>query len=453
MEKLYFPTDFYWGAATSSYQIEGAWNEDGKGESIWDRFVHTPGHILNGDTGDVACDHYHRWRGDIDLMKEIGIKAYRFSIAWARVLPEGHGKINRAGIDYYSRLVDRLLEAHIQPFATLYHWDLPQALQDRGGWPERSTAEAFSEYADVISNNLGDRVQHWITHNEMTCTAYIGYQKGDHAPGIQDWRLTLNATHHLLLSHGMAVQAIRANNSQCLLGMVIDPIPAEPESYDPGDYNAFRWFDGHHNRWFLDPIYGRGYPADIVHEHIQRGNLPPEGLTCIRDGDLDKIAEPTDFIGLNYYRRAIVGSASPDDIGDPQPMQADANHTEMGWEIYPQGLYNLIMQIYLEYHPENIFVSENGASYSDAPGLDGRIHDERRIEYLRGHIAATHRAIRHGAPVQGYFLWSLLDNFEWAQGYSQRFGIIWVDFINQQRILKDSAYWYRDVIKTNSVEG
>ncbi len=452
MANLFFPTDFFWGAATSAYQIEGAWNEDGKGEFIWDRFTHSLGKILNSETGDEACDHYHLWQDDIEVMKEIGLNAYRFSIAWTRVLPEGRGSVNQAGIDFYSRLVDRLLDAGIQPFVTLYHWDLPQMLQDEGGWPVRSTAEAFAEFAGIISERLGDRVEHWITHNEMTVTAYMGHQQGIFAPGMQDWCQSLHATHHLLLSHGLAVQAVRANNSQNKVGMVIDPIPSEPATGDVVDYDAYRWFDGYHNRWFLDPIYGRGYPADILQDHIRLGHLPEDGLTCILDGDMESIATPTDFIGLNYYRRGIVSRVAPTNVGEPVPQEADENHTEMGWEIYPQGLYNLIMQVYLEYRPKAIFISENGASYSDAPGADGQVHDKRRIDYLQNHFAAAHQAVQHGVPVKGYFVWSLLDNFEWAQGYSQRFGIVWVDFKTQQRILKDSALWYRRVITGNFVE-
>jgi beta-glucosidase len=329
---------------------------------------------------------------------------------------------------------------------------LPQALQELGGWPERATAEAFAGYADVISQRLGDRVRHWITHNEPTCTAFIGHQTGVFAPGMRDWRSALHASHHLLLSHGLAVQAIRANHPGAEVGIVIDPIPAQPVTYELEDFHAYRWADGYHNRWFLDPLYGREYPADILSDHIRLGHLPAEGMTCIRDGDFQIIATPTDFIGLNYYRRALVDRNSGNDLGDPHPMIPDDKHTEMGWEIYPDGLYDLIMQIHLEYRPKNIYVTENGASYSDAPGEDGRVHDDRRIKYLRSHIAATQRAIQHHAPVKGYFVWSFLDNFEWAQGFSQRFGIVWVDYHTQERILKDSAYWYHGVIASNAVE-
>jgi beta-glucosidase len=452
MSKLVFPQGFVWGAATSAYQIEGAWDVDGKGESIWDRYSHTPGNIYGGDTGDLACDHYHRWPEDIDLMKEIGLNAYRFSTAWTRILPEGCGKANQHGLDFYSRLVDSLLDAGIQPYVTLYHWDLPQTLHDQGGWPARATAQAFAEYVDTISRTLGDRVKHWVTFNEPTCTSLLGYQSGQHAPGICDWSQALAAAHHLLLAHGLGVQALRSNVPQAEAGMVIDPIPAQPATEDPADYALYRWFDGYHNRWFLDPLFGRQYPADILTEFVRRGHLASPEPDFLQPGDYEVIAAPMDFIGLNYYRRAVLDAAEPDRGGMGDPTQnPDGDHTEMGWEIYPQGLFELIMNVYTEYRPQNILITENGASYSDGPGPDGRVHDERRIHYLHGHIAAVQRAIQHGAPVGGYFVWSLLDNFEWSLGFSQRFGIIYVDFESQLRLPKDSAVWYSRVIEENSL--
>lgn len=452
MPTLHFPKGFLWGSATSAYQIEGAWNEDGRGESIWDRFAHTPGRILNGDTGDVACDFYHRYREDIALMKELGLQAFRFSISWTRVMPEGRGEVNQAGLDFYNRVVDTLLEAGLKPVINLFHWELPQALQDDGGWSARASAEAFGEYANVVSRTLGDRVKMWVTQNELTNASLIGYQQGDHAPGLQDWRLALQAAHHLMLAHGLAVQALRANLPDGEVGTVLDPIPAEPASPEPGDYAAYRWFDGYHNRWFMDPLFGRGYPADVMEEHNRRGHLPGTGLDVIRAGDMKVIGEPLDFFGLNYYRRAVVGQISPDSQGFPEPTKTpDERHTEMGWEIYATGLFDLILHTHLEYRPVKIYITENGASYSDAPGPDGRVRDKRRISYLRDHLAAVHRAIAAGAPVAGYLAWSFMDNFEWSLGYSQRFGLVWVDFKTQQRIPKDSAYWYRDVIRSNAV--
>jgi len=453
MKRLNFPKDFIWGAATSSYQVEGAWNEDGKGESIWDRYSHTPGNVIGNETGDNACDHYHLWREDIQLMKDLGLPAYRFSTAWARIYPAGRGEFNQPGVDFYSRLVDGLLEAGIEPIVCLYHWDLPQALQDQGGWPARETALAYGNYADTVTRALGDCVRRWITHNEPTCAGLLGYQSGMHAPGIKDWKQALPAVHHLLLSHGLGVQAVRANVPAGQVGMVIDPLPSEPASDSPADYAATRWVDGTHNRWYLDPLYGRGYPAEILAEHIRLGNLPESGLDYVRDGDYELIASPTDFLGLNYYRRGVVRAGETDNVGNPVATpNPDDLHTEMGWEIYPWGLFNLIMLMHLTYRPKALYVTENGASYSDAPGADGRVHDERRIKYLRTHIAAVQQAIQAGAPVKGYFAWSLMDNFEWSMGYAQRFGMVYVDFKTQKRTPKDSALWYRQVIQNNALE-
>ena len=450
MTQISFPTNFLWGAATSAYQIEGAWNEDGKGESIWDRFSHTPGNVLNHDNGDIATDHYHRWPEDVRLMQTLGLKAYRFSTAWTRIFPTGRGRVNQAGLDFYERLVDALLEANILPFLNLYHWDLPQALQDQGGWPQREVAYAFADYAHALSLRLGDRVKNWVTHNEITCASLLGYYTGYHAPGLKDPHQALRAAHHLLLSHGLAVQAVRANAPSAEVGFVIDPIPAEPASADPQDYAEYRWFDGYHNRWFLDPLFGRGYPVDALQEHIQRGHLPGEGLTFVQDGDMEIIAAPLDFLGLNYYRRAVLPVRVNGEPGQPKPMpNPPENYTEMGWEIYPPGLFNLLLQVWLSYRPPKLYISENGASYSDGPDSTGRIHDDRRIAYLKTHFEAAHRAIQAGVPLAGYFVWSLLDNFEWAFGYSQRFGIVYVDYRSGARIPKDSALWYRDVIRNN----
>jgi beta-glucosidase len=443
-----FPDGFIWGAATAAYQIEGAWNEDGKGESIWDRFSHTPGTIEDGSTGDVACDHYHRWRGDIALMKELGLEAYRFSVSWPRILPAGRGKVNQAGIDFYSRLVDGLLEAGIQPFPTLYHWDLPQGLQDEGGWAARSTAEAFVEYADVLSRNLGDRVSHWITHNEPFSVAFLGYQNGEHAPGLTNTPASLKVIHHLLLSHGWAVPVLRRNSPDAEVGITLVLIPVEMSSTDANLHTA-RQLDGHLNRWYLDPLYGRYYPADLVAEHIAAGNLHPEGLTFIQPGDLDAIATPTDFLGVNYYTTVVL-----QDEGGKQSLvlsEPDVECTEMGFPVNPDGLHRLLNRLHFEYQPVKIYITENGASYSDGPDGDGRIRDERRLSYLREHLAAAHRAIECGVPLAGYFVWSLIDNFEWNKGYAQRFGIVWVDYQTQRRIPKDSALWYKQVIADNGL--
>ncbi|MFO7635226.1 MAG: GH1 family beta-glucosidase [Caldilinea sp.] len=452
MSKLDFPKTFLWGSATASYQIEGAWQEDGKGESIWDRFAHTPGKIRDGSTGDVACDHYHRWQDDIALMKDLGLQAYRFSIAWPRILPQGVGVVNQKGIDFYSRLVDGLLEAGITPFATLYHWDLPQAIQDRGGWPKRFAAEAFVEYTDVISQALGDRVKHWITHNEPWCAGLLSHQIGEHAPGWRDWYAGLAASHHLLLSHGWAVPVIRRNSPGAEVGITLNLYTVTTGERTPENLNAVRLYDGYFNRWFLDPVFGRRYPADMVDAYRKMGLLPADELDFVMEGDFEAMAAHTDFLGVNYYSRSVV-KADPE--GGPLPVD-DSEHatlerTDMGWEIYPKGLYDLLCRLHFEYQPAKIYVTENGASYADAPGADGKVHDTRRIDYLRAHFVKAHEAMAAGVPLAGYFVWSLMDNFEWARGYTERFGLVWVDYETQVRIPKESARWVQQVIAENAV--
>jgi beta-glucosidase len=454
--RLTFPEGFMWGAATSAYQIEGAWNEDGKGESIWDRFAHTPGNILGGSTGDVACDHYHRWREDVALMKELGLRAYRFSISWPRILPMGRGKVNQAGLDFYARIVEGLLKAGIEPFVTLYHWDLPQGLQDRGGWAERATAEAFVEYADVVSRKLGDRVKHWITHNEPWATTVMGHQMGGHAPGLKDYPTALKVSHHLLLSHGWAVPALRRNSPGAEVGITLVLFPLVPGLSNTVVPPVFRKFDGYFNRWFLEPLYGRHYPADIVAEHIDAGRLPAEGPNFVKSGDFEAIAAHTDFLGVNYYFPVILRSeVIPESENEPLMLLyhgPEYEYTDIGMMVYPDGLRHLLSQLHFEYQPGRIYITENGASYSDGPDDDGRVRDKRRMSYLRDHLVAAHRAIECGVPLAGYFVWSLMDNFEWSFGYTQRFGLIWVNYETQQRILKDSALWYKQVIFKNGCE-
>jgi beta-glucosidase len=451
MTTYQFPADFVWGVATSAYQIEGAWNEDGRGESIWDRFAHTPGRTRDGATGDVACDHYHRWPEDVAIMKSLGIQAYRFSVSWPRILPEGRGKVNQMGLDHYSRLVDGLLEAGIRPIPTLYHWELPIPLQDEGGWPARETTAAFAELADVVSRHLGDRVEMWITHNEPWCTSFLGHQVGIHAPGLQDWPAALAASHHVLLSHGLAVDAIRANVAEAQVGIALNFEPAVPASPSPADYRAALRWDGYYFRWFLDPIYGRRYPADMVAHYADRGRLP-EGFAFVQPGDMATIATPTDFLGINYYTRHVARDESPDN--QPQTLFPDPPEarTAMDWEVAPESFYQLLNRIYFEYQVPVMYITENGCSYLDEPDESGRVTDARRIAYLRDHITAVHRAIQNGVPVAGYLQWSLLDNFEWERGYSQRFGIVHIDYATQQRTVKDSGYWYRDVIAANGLE-
>ncbi len=448
-QPIKFPRDFIWGAATAAYQIEGAWNEDGRGESIWDRFTHTPGKIVDGSSGDVACDHYHRWTDDIALMQRLGLQAYRFSIAWPRILPQGRGQVNQPGLDFYNRLVDGLLAAGIEPYVTLYHWDLPQVLQDQGGWPARATAEAFVEYADVVSRALGDRVKHWITHNEPWCISFLSHHIGEHAPGWQDGPASLRAAHHILLSHGWTVPVIRRNSPGAQAGITLNFTPGDPASPSAADWEAWRYHDGYSHRWFLDPLYGRHYPADMVADFTARGFLP-EGLVFVEAGDLAAIAVQTDFLGVNFYTREIV--RNKDAAGNlPQTVfpAPRSEWTDMNWEVHPDSLYNLLNRLHFEYRPPKIVITENGASYADGPDSQAQIKDERRIAYLRSHLAVAHRTIQNGVPLAGYFAWSLMDNFEWARGYLQRFGLVWVDYDTQQRLPKDSALWYRQVIANN----
>lgn len=454
MTDLAFPDDFVWGVATSAYQIEGAAREDGRGESIWDRFSKTPGKVIDGSNGDVACDHYHRYADDVALMKSLQVPAYRFSIAWPRVLPEGRGTVNQKGLDFYSRLVDALLEAGIRPFATLYHWDLPQALEDEGGWSRRSTAEAFVRYVEAVVDRLGDRVTDWITHNEPWCASMLGYERGIHAPGVVDKARAIAASHHLLLSHGWAMPVIRAKCRGARAGITLNLGPMLPASESAADHDAARHADGHFNRWFLDPVFARGYPEDMVRDYVAGGFLPTRGMTMIEAGDLDAIAASADFLGVNYYNRSIIRSdAIPEQANEP-PVRALApkeEWTEMGWEVYPPGLYQTLMRVHLHYGPRKIYVTENGCSYSTGPDAEGRVADTRRVAFFREHLRQAHRAIADGAPLAGYFAWSLLDNYEWERGYGQRFGIVHVDYPSQTRTPKDSAAFLAKVFERNAV--
>jgi beta-glucosidase len=438
-----FPSDFVWGTATASYQVEGAVTEDGRGESIWDRFSATPGNISNGDTGAVACDTYHRYTEDIRLMRALGIGAFRLSVAWPRILPEGRGRVNQAGLDFYDRLVDELLANGLEPYVTLYHWDLPQALEDRGGWPARDTVEAFTEYTDVVVARLGDRVRHWITQNEPWVVSWLGYGLGVHAPGRKTERDALAAGHHVLLAHGRAAEVIRREAPDSEVGITIDLVPTYPFSDEEADVEAARQADGFRNRWFLEPVLGHGYPEDMIERYA-------EILPTIEDGDVETIAAPLDFLGVNYYTRSVVRAG----IGDaaPTPVETEgAEHTEMGWEVYPSGLRELLVRLNTTYELPDLYITENGAAFPDARE-DGSVPDHRRIAYLEGHLDALASGIADGAPVRGYFLWSLLDNFEWAFGFSRRFGIVYVDFETLERVPKDSFAWYRDFIAAQRAE-
>ena len=446
MSTINFPSGFIWGAATASYQIEGAWQEDGKSESIWDRFSHTPGRISDGATGDVACDHYHRWRDDIALMGSLGLQAYRFSTAWPRILPDGYGKVNQAGLDFYSRLTDGLLEAGIEPYVTLYHWDLPQVLQDRGGWPARLSAQAFVEYTDAVTRRLGDRVKNWITLNEPWCSSLLSYFLGEHAPGHRDLGEGVAAAHHLLLAHGWAMPVIRQNSPGCRAGITLNLSPQVPASPSDEDALAARLADGMLNRLFLDPLSGRGYPQDLIEAYAVE-------MPYVEPGDLAAIAAPLDFLGVNYYMRNIARSeAIPESQNAPRTVAPNPDLTEMGWEVYPEGLYEILTRLKADYDFPAYYITESGAAFVDHVGADGQVFDSRRVAYLRDHFVQAARAIAEGVPLRGYFVWSLMDNFEWSFGFSKRFGLVYTDYATQQRTPKASALWYSRVIAENAVE-
>jgi beta-glucosidase len=433
-----FPAGFVWGVATAAYQIEGATTEDGRGESIWDRFCTIPEKVWNGQDASVACDFYHRYPADIGLMRELGVEAFRFSIAWPRVLPDGRGRANAAGLDLYDRLVDELLAAGIEPFPTLYHWDLPQALEDEGGWVERDTAEAFAEYAGCVVGRLGDRIRRWTTHNEPWCAAWLGYGFGQHAPGRASQHDALAAGHHLLLSHGLATDVIRSTLPAAEVGIALNLDHVYPATASAADRAAAVYVDGFLNRWFLDPLFRASYPVDLLEAY--GADAPP-----VREGDLVRIAAPLDFLGVNTYTRQIV-RANPDG-GRPIRVRATHSlHTEMDWEVYPDGLRDLLVRLAEDYSPAALYVTENGAAFADVRGHDGSIRDPERQAYLAAHVAAVGSAVRAGAPVKGYFVWSLLDNFEWAEGYRRRFGLVYVDYPTLERVPKSSFAWYRDFV-------
>jgi len=429
-----FPAEFVWGAATASYQIEGAATEDGRGESIWDRFSATPGKVRTGDTGLVACDFYHRYREDIALLRELGLDAFRFSIAWPRILPEGRGRVNQAGLDFYDRVVDELLANDIEPFVTLYHWDLPQALEDQGGWVSRETVDAFCEYAQVVAARLGDRVGRWITHNEPQVASWAGYGSGAHAPGRRRKSDATAAAHHLLLSHGRAVEILRDAAPKATVGITLNLHSVQADGDDESAAEVARRIDGGDNRWFLDPIFRGEYPTDVL--ELLGDAAPP-----VEEGDLAAISTPLDFLGVNNYSRLVIG-------GGGKPLRnSNAVYTDMDWEVYPDGLYEVLVRLRDEYAVPTIYVTENGAAFGDIRGHDGEVLDPERQDYLEGYIRAVGRAVQAGVPVSGYFVWSFLDNFEWAHGYSKRFGIVYVDYPTLDRVPKGSFHWYGDLIR------
>ncbi len=448
-----FPENFLWGAATAAYQIEGAWDADGKGESIWDRFSRKPGAIANGDTGDVACDHYNRLDEDVAHMARLGLKAYRFSIAWPRIFPSGGSTVNQAGLDFYRRLID-LLHAHgIQPVATLYHWDLPQALQDRGGWVNRDTALRFAEYAAFIFDRLGSEVALWATHNEPFIQAFYGHGNGTNAPGRRNPWAILTVGHHLLLSHGLAVRAFRAAGIHTArpgfptpqIGIVLMIWPHHPASDHARDVQAARRIDGAMNRMFLGPLFQGRYPSDML-DHFGLRRMRP----AVRPGDMELISTPIDWLGVNTYTR-LTHCADPRDLlTGARQLPAPDPKTAMDWEIYPACIVEAL-RIAQDYTDLPLYISENGAAFADTISPDGGVHDPERTAYLRDHIAASHHALAEGIDLRGYFVWSLLDNFEWAHGYNKRFGLIYVDYATQRRIWKDSAHFYQRVITKNGL--
>jgi beta-glucosidase len=441
MSRIGFPPDFLWGAATAAYQIEGAWDADGKGESIWDRFAHTPGKVKDGAAADVACDHYHRYQEDVRLMRELGLRAYRFSLSWPRILPEGKGRVEPRGLDFYARLLDELHAAGVTPLVTLYHWDLPQALQDKGGWPNRDLAGWFSDYADLIARKLGDRIPLLATFNEPSIFTTLGYLTGYHAPGIKDPLQFFAASHHVNLAHGGAVQAIRAASPRTKVGTVLQVPPIHPRGETEKDEIAARRLDGLLNRWFAEPVLLGAYPADLL-ELVKP-------LVPIQDRDLAVIHQPLDFAGLNVYTRmcAYHHPATPllEAMIDEDFRLPGREYTTMGWEVWPQSIYESLLRFKTEWGDPEVLVTENGAACADRVE-GGAVNDGPRIAYLKSYLAQVRRALDAGVKVKGYFVWSLLDNFEWAHGFSQRFGLIYTDFNTLARIPKASAFWYQETI-------
>ncbi|GAA2060798.1 GH1 family beta-glucosidase [Catenulispora yoronensis] len=461
-----FPKDFLWGAATAAYQIEGAAAEDGRGPSIWDTFSRTPGKVLNGDTGDVAADHYHRFREDVALMAKLGLGAYRFSTAWPRIQPAGRGPANAAGLDFYDQLVDELLGSGIEPVLTLYHWDLPQALEDAGGWGARDTSYRFADYAGLVAERFGDRVKKWTTLNEPFCSAFLGYASGVHAPGRHEPEVALRAAHHLLLGHGLALRTLRqALPADAQLSITLNATEFRPLTGSPQDADAQRRVDAIQNRIFLDPLFRGAYPEDLV-----RDTAAVTDWSFVEPGDLALISAPIDQLGINFYNPSLVAAPLPpgteegprDDghgasdfspwVGSEDAVRfvhQEGERTAMGWVVDATGLSDLLIRLNREYGPIPMAVTENGAAFEDEAGPDGEVDDPRRVAYLRDHIAAARDAIAAGVDLRGYFVWSLLDNFEWGYGYSKRFGIVRVDFATGRRVVKASGRWYRRVVEDN----
>jgi beta-glucosidase len=442
-----FPPGFVFGVASSAYQIEGAVNEDGRGPSIWDAFAHQPGRTANGETGDVACDHYHRWEDDLDLMRGLGVDAYRFSVSWPRVLPEGTGHVNQPGLGFYDRLVDGLLERNIDPVLTLYHWDLPQALQERGGWATPDAAEWFAEYASVLADRLGDRVRTWVTLNEPQVFAFTGHGRGRHAPGIAHWPTALRVADNALAAHASAAARIRSAVPDARIGVALDLNQVEPATDSEADEQAALRHRALQQDWFLDPLFGRGYPEVALQAHAEAGHLEGLALAPPAQGALD-------FIGLNYYTRELVSADAVAPFGLRVIGAHGVRRTTMGWEIHPDGLRQVLRWLHASYAPRAIVVTENGAAFPDSDPLDGdAVDDAERRAFLADHVAAAAQALAEGVPLTGYFAWSLLDNFEWEKGYGQRFGIVRVDYATLRRSLKASGAWYGSLLAARNGRG
>jgi len=443
-----FPKDFIWGVATASYQVEGAWKEDGKGESIWDRFAHTVGKVKGADTGDVACDSYHRYKEDIKLAKQLNVKSYRFSISWPRIQANGSGQANPKGLDYYKRVADELNNANMRPLATLYHWDLPEALQEAGGWPNRDLAGRFTDYCEIVTRALGDRVSHWCIFNEPWVFTFLGYNSGEHAPALKDFSATMRATHVVNIAQGQAFCAIKAVNRNFKVGTAFSMSNCEPATSSAEDKAAADRAHALSNIWFVNPALKGEYPKAFVGEN-------PYDMMGVKPGDMKLCKAPLDFLGINYYRRQMV-SAIP--VGPGAQLLGVHNFdategplTQFAWEVWPDGFHDLVMRINREYDNPVMEITENGCSYLDSPDVHGRVPDLRRIEFTRGYVSALGRAIKEGANVRAYHHWSLLDNFEWAEGYAQRFGLVYVDFRDQRRIIKDSGYWYGKLAESGTL--
>lgn len=440
-----FPDQFKWGAATASYQIEGAVNEDGRGPSIWDTFVHTSGKIDDNSTGDVACDFYHKYEEDINKMKDLGIQNYRFSISWSRIFPDGSGEVNQKGLDFYNRLTDCLIDRGITPYVTLFHWDLPQKLQDEGGWANRETVYKFRDYADLVSSVLGDRVKNWMTHNEPWVHAFVGHLYGDHAPGLQDLKIALQTTHHMLLAHGLALPCIRKNSKGSRVGIVNNLEWIEAASKDPVDIKAASRHDGAFNRWFLDPVFYGSYPEDMMNWY---GSDVPEILS----GDMKIISAPIDFLGVNFYTRRIIAHDNQGNFLNctqvQYPFMRRSDYEE--WENNAEGLYRLLIRLKEDYRDPVLMITENGTPLQDKL-KEGLVHDSERIDYLYRHMGAAWQAIEDGVNLKGYFVWSLMDNFEWCLGFTKRFGLLYTDYNTGERTVKDSGYWYSKVCRENRI--